>query len=94
MEWSALLSGLPLSLALPALMAIELYRRLDRGDLVLGREHQRVLTELETVTEDSARMTREQREAQKEEREALLTALNASQQTVEALMARLEKHSP
>jgi hypothetical protein len=94
MEWTALLSSQPVGLALPALMAVELYRRLHRGDLVLGREHQRLLSELETVTKESARMTREQREAQKEEREALLTALSSSQQTVEALMARLEKYSP
>jgi len=94
MEWGAFLNGLPVSLAIPALMGWELIRRLDRGELVFGREHQRVLKAMDELTEDAERIAREQREAQKEERSALLSALEASRQTNDVLIARLEEKMP
>ena len=94
MEWGAFLNGLSVSLAIPALMGWELIRRLDRGELVFGREHQRVLKAMDELTEDAERIAREQREAQKEERSALLSALEASRQTNDVLIARLEEKMP
>lgn len=89
MSMTELLVDMPLWVAIPAVMIIEFFRRLLKGDLVLGREHLRVVEELDRTSAEAARVAEEQKVEARRERERLVSTIDQLNGMVGHLMERM-----
>jgi hypothetical protein len=93
MDWSKLLSDGGGWLVSTALVA-EFLRRLMKGDIVLGREYDRVVTHDVETSERVERITAEQAAAAKEQAASHTQIINQQAVLIASLMERQEKESP
>lgn len=83
--WEYLISEGSFGFIVPAVMIAEFFRRLFKGDIVLGREHQRVVKELERVGKEAQQLIVDQREMSAQERKALLDRTEAQARQIDEL---------
>lgn len=76
-----------------AALAIELARRVHKGDLVLGREYHRVNQEREAEAQKAELLAKEQREAAAAERMVLLDRIEAQSRHLDQALGRSEEVS-
>lgn len=88
--WEYLISEGSFGFIVPAVMIAEFFRRLFKGDIVLGREYRRVVTELERVGKEAQQLTTEQREMSAQERRALLERTEAQARRIDELTRMLD----
>ena len=77
-----------------AAIVLEIARRVHRGDLVLGREYQRVNKEREAEAAKAEQLAKDQREAAAAERTALLDRIETQARRLDEAYRRQREGSP